>query len=444
MIKKVSILLILLHQFFYAKLQPAQNFVITQYNEVDGISSKSVSDILQSKQGYLWLSTYEGLIRFDGYVFKTYRNTGNSSAFAKIAEDKEGNLWMVLNNGTLAKFNPATESFTNITIKYPALKAGEKAGSAECIFIDNENTLWLGVTRTGFVQINKETGEAVIHNIISENDNYYTPELRKFYNRVLAVYEDADQILWMATPDGLYTLNKRNEQLTHITKRPAKNNVNWRDDNYRTLLAAGNKLYIGCWGGGLTVYDRKSGSFENYKFNTENFNSYTNNIIHSLVAVNDSTIFIASPDKGLLSFNINTKKFTYYSGNKNYSSIPLWLWKKIIKDRDNNIWALNENGLMQLHLPTYKFNFNPFPVTHTDNHIFYSISAVLDEEKYRFVGTSYADGLHIINKKNNTATIVRDETAPGEEDISTILKVYRDKLKNLWVLGKDYVLQETD
>ncbi|NMG68304.1 hypothetical protein GPA19_25600, partial [Azoarcus indigens] len=148
--------------------------------------------------------------------------------------------------------------------------------------------------------------------------------------------------------------------------------------------------------------------------------------------------FIASPDKGLLSFNINTKKFTYYSGNKNYSSIPLWLWKKIIKDRDNNIWALNENGLMQLHLPTYKFNFNPFPVTHTDNHIFYSISAVLDEEKYRFVGTSYADGLHIINKKNNTATIVRDETAPGEEDISTILKVYRDKLKNLWVLGKDY------
>lgn len=50
---------------------------------------------------------------------------------------------------------------------------------------------------TNYTQLNwkaPKTGEAVIHNIISENDNYYTPELRKFYNRVLAVYEDADQM----------------------------------------------------------------------------------------------------------------------------------------------------------------------------------------------------------------------------------------------------------
>jgi len=249
MIKKVSILFILLLPFVTANTQTLQNFVVTRYNEVDGISSKSIEDILQSKQGYLWLSTYEGLIRFDGYVFKTYKNPTNSNAFTKIAEDKEGNLWIVLNNGSLVKFNPATESFTNITIKYPALKSGEKVGSVECIFIDNENKLWLGITRTGFVQVNQETGNAVIHNIISESDTYYTPELRKFHNRVLAMYEDAKQVLWMATPDGLYTFNKKNEQLTHITKRPENSSVYWRDDNYRTLLAAGNKLYIGCWGG---------------------------------------------------------------------------------------------------------------------------------------------------------------------------------------------------
>jgi len=143
----------------------------------------------------------------------------------------------------------------------------------------------------------------------------------------------------------------------------------------------------------------KTGALENHKFNKEFLQSYTSNIIHSLALINDSTIYIASPDKGLLSFGINTKKFTYYSGNKNYDAIPLWLWKKILKDRDNNIWALNENGLMQLHLPNYKFTFKPFPVKHTDNGIFYNISAVLDEENYRYVGTTFADGLHIINKK---------------------------------------------
>ena len=46
---------------------------ITKYDEADGVSSSHISQLLQDEQGFLWFSTWNGLCRYDGYEFQTFK-----------------------------------------------------------------------------------------------------------------------------------------------------------------------------------------------------------------------------------------------------------------------------------------------------------------------------------------------------------------------------------
>ena len=64
----------------------------------NGLPQGSVNSILQTRDGYIWLATFGGLVRFDGLRFQVF-NTGNtkglrSGRFIQLFEDRAGNLWM--------------------------------------------------------------------------------------------------------------------------------------------------------------------------------------------------------------------------------------------------------------------------------------------------------------------------------------------------------------
>jgi ligand-binding sensor domain-containing protein len=426
--------------FSEIQAQPRE-FIVSKYEEIDGINTKSVSDLLQGKEGYLWLATYQGLVRFDSYVFKRFTNKpGFSNSINKIAQDKKGNIWMAMSDGTLAKFNPSTAEFTNTSIHFLNRQQTESPGSAECLFLDSEDNLWMGITRTGLVKINTENGNAEVFNVVQLNDRFFAPEIKKFYNRVLGIFEDEQKLFWLATPDGLYTFNKISKQMKQISKRPASAS-DFRNENYRTITKIGNKLWIGSWGSGLHSYNLVTGNLEIFKFNNEKSADYTTNIIHSLVVKNDSIILIASPDKGFLEFNTRTKIYTAISGSSLHKNIPLYLWTKLLFDKDHNIWALNEVGLMKIQVPDYKFQFQNFPVKHSDNGIFYELYDVWEDADIRIVCTGFAEGVYVFNKKNGSKKVLPVELLKGEEKIMQIPKITQDKNGIIWLCSRDYIYQ---
>ena len=442
MLKKILIVLFFQSIIFIAGAQTALEFIVTPYNKINGISTKSISDILQGSEGYIWIGSSQGLIRFDGNTFKTITNEpGFSNSINKIAQDKNENIWLALDDGSLAKFNPLNASFTNIKIKFPDQNSTEKPGSVESVFFDKDNNLWLGITRTGLVRVNTNTGNAQQFNVVQDNDTYYSPEIRKYYNRVLNIYEDENKLFWLATPDGLYTFNRITGRMKQISKRPVIGSNEFRNDNYRNLIRLKNKLWLAAWGGGLSSYDLLSGKFEVFKSDSKNPNEYTNNIFQSIVPKNDSEILIASADKGFMAFNINSHKQVIYSNNPQYKNIPVWLWTKLICDKDNNIWALNEAGLMKIQIPDYKFKFHSFPVKHSDNQIFYSLLDVFENDNVRLVTTYFTDGLQIINKKTLQQSSLPIEKMMGEGNVNIIIKIKKDSSGNIWVLTRDYIYQ---
>src|SRR5262245_39594186 len=63
-----------------------------------GLPHSNVLNIYQTSDGYLWLTTFNGLVRYDGVRFRVF-NTGNTpgiknSRFLMFYEDRERNLWI--------------------------------------------------------------------------------------------------------------------------------------------------------------------------------------------------------------------------------------------------------------------------------------------------------------------------------------------------------------
>ncbi len=123
----------------------------------DGLPQNSIHSVLQTREGYLWLGTYEGLVRFNGVSFVVHdkRNTAalkSNSAWA-LLEDRLGTLWI----GTLG--GGVVRSRGGVFTRY-----GEREGLpseyAWALGEDAGGTLWAGTDR-GLARFDGTTFRAV-------------------------------------------------------------------------------------------------------------------------------------------------------------------------------------------------------------------------------------------------------------------------------------------
>src|SRR6184192_3296033 len=84
---------------------------LTQYaldSWQDELPQNTINAIAQTPDGYIWLGTYEGLVRFDGVQFTIFdkRNTNElkSNAIFSLFEDREKNLWIGTLSGGLNRY----------------------------------------------------------------------------------------------------------------------------------------------------------------------------------------------------------------------------------------------------------------------------------------------------------------------------------------------------
>jgi len=102
--KLLSIYVFSIIVFSHAQVvaQPAylqSDFIFNQWTIDDGLPVNEISWIAQTQEGYMWLATFDGLVRFDGDQFTTF-NSANTSAFstnrfANLIVDRDNNLWIL-------------------------------------------------------------------------------------------------------------------------------------------------------------------------------------------------------------------------------------------------------------------------------------------------------------------------------------------------------------
>ena len=122
--KQISLFIILLFSslFFNQTLASSvtfdENIKFKHLTAADGLSQNNVFDIVQDKEGFIWIATENGLNRYDGQNIVKYRkNIANTNSIAdnfirKLFIDNNDTLWVGTANG-LSKYNSHQDNFEN-------------------------------------------------------------------------------------------------------------------------------------------------------------------------------------------------------------------------------------------------------------------------------------------------------------------------------------------
>jgi ligand-binding sensor domain-containing protein/signal transduction histidine kinase len=122
--KKIFVLfLFLLLHAIRGYSQQSEKFSFTHYRLTDGLSSNIVNNIVQDSSGFIWLSTNNGLQRFDGNKFITFKadtedpTTIHSDEVTQVYLDKKNRLWVTTADNRIGIFNTYTFRYKEVPVK---------------------------------------------------------------------------------------------------------------------------------------------------------------------------------------------------------------------------------------------------------------------------------------------------------------------------------------
>src|SRR5262245_32152026 len=101
--KRLSTLPLLCCLFFFGSRAARAQYRFDHWTADNGLPQNSVRDIVQTRDGYLWLTTFDGLVRFDGVRFTVFNKSNTpglvSNRFISLFEDRSGDLWASVETG---------------------------------------------------------------------------------------------------------------------------------------------------------------------------------------------------------------------------------------------------------------------------------------------------------------------------------------------------------
>ncbi len=98
--------------FFLFGFSSFGQYQFNNFSEDQGLSSNKITGIIKDNEGFIWMATANGLVRFDGEDFITFHNIpGDSTSLSdnyllSIHQDKDGSIWIGTNNGGVNVLNP--------------------------------------------------------------------------------------------------------------------------------------------------------------------------------------------------------------------------------------------------------------------------------------------------------------------------------------------------
>lgn len=121
-------------------------YVHVSWGEDEGLPQGSINAIAQTEDGYVWLGTQEGLVRFDGIQFNVF-NTSNVEAFQSndvrvLQRDRQGLLWIGTRNAGLYRY--ANGSFSSMNVQESLRDA-----FITSLLEDEQGRLWIGTAGSG-------------------------------------------------------------------------------------------------------------------------------------------------------------------------------------------------------------------------------------------------------------------------------------------------------
>lgn len=278
------------------------------------------------------------------------------------------------------------------------------------LFIDSENTIWIGKHGNGIVSYNPATFQTVFY-----KDKAGLPS-----GVIRTISQDTKGRMWFGTEKGISVLKEdhtlENIQQDHTNHSGLNDNAIYSIEKDRS----GN-MWVGTYFGGVNVFYH---DFEQFKYYNVGYDrmKLKGKAVRQITQENNSTIWIATEDGGLHQLDKNTGIIRVIE-NPNIHSDNI---HSLQVDRDNNLWiGTFWGGLTRYNLKTGQYTlFNKGNSGLPDNSVF---SIYVDRDNTVWIGTS--SGLRYYDKQNNRIAAIQNE----QLSINFIYYITGDKDGNLWI-----------
>jgi len=377
----VKIKLVLFFLLIWDSILLAQNRIdFDNLSIEDGFTSSKANAIIQDNKGFIWIGTWNGLNRYDGYHCEFFRPSYHDSTtisnreVVELLQDHKGNIWIGTSSG-LNCLDPSTKKLKRYPFENRIISLHQ----------DHENKIWIGTWNGGLHLLDPETGETK-HYLANEN--------------VSDIHEDSRRNLWVATYYGLINFDRK----TGSFVRYLPNDENRQSSVSHSVItqvceSEDGTLWLGTWGGGLNrVYvhpDKDQIRFVHYRAGEEPGN-LSSNVVYRLYYDHFGNLWVGTWSNGL---NLLTREqqqkrpetavFQHYqndlsdpysfSGN-NISSIFV--------DRAGILWVgsskINKANILKTGIARYKTNR-----IDQGRHIDSNVRSFVEQDGKIWVGTSH-------------------------------------------------------
>ncbi len=389
-------------------------------NSSDGLSQNSVLSIFCDHKGFMWLGTFDGLNRYDGYTFKILKaqpgvdHTLTNNRVNRIWEDERKFLWVTTYDGYIHWYHPAREEFSTIPFYYRSEE--EKNSSYSCFFQNTKDEVWIGTNNSGIYQLSFDSlqNDYTVKQYLSRGVNSITN------NDIHFISSDVCRNIWIGTQQGLNKLDynpgkQENFRFQHYLI----------DMNFIASAVTGELIWFGTQRRGLSVFNCSKNNFIPLPGELEVFGDEE---ITFLKESRNGLLIVGTGNRGLFTFDTDQNILKSYSVKGNRVT-------NVYEDFYGVLWVNTEVfGVTRIDLPDETSKY--FVLTPK------VIESLVDEERQYFFEDSernlwiglHGAGLAHYNRKEDNFEFFRN----NPDDLLTISSnfvhcITEDKSGLLWL-----------
>jgi ligand-binding sensor domain-containing protein/AraC-like DNA-binding protein len=432
---KAKLLLIQINCIFLVLFLWIQNVLQAQENPLkfhhitvdEGLSQNTIHGIVRDKYGFMWFGTWEGISRYDGYKFDTFRanemdpNSLPNNRINYLFADSNQNIWISAGENEICCYNYDTENFTRIRkekvpsyiIKNLSRNSYSRKNVRNNRFmwqIKNSTLLQTDITNSKQICYTKDPFDEW-----SINDNMLTD-----------LYIDKNGILWLGTENGgINCADTHAKPFENYSYSPVSKNS--LIDNVIRAICKDQKgnIWIGTQSKGITLFNPNQPVYKHIEKNKLNSNTIISNEIRSLYADDNGFVWIGTKD-GLTRYDTKTGQCKNYT-SKGTNKIPNdWVFY-IMEDHNKHLWIATFNGIAKYNRKDEQFYaYNPDLFLKSKK-----VRVILEDHKYNFWIATEGGGISLV--KRDSANGFHEKLTPIKYYISSSSK--KNLLENSTVLA---------
>jgi signal transduction histidine kinase/ligand-binding sensor domain-containing protein/CheY-like chemotaxis protein/HPt (histidine-containing phosphotransfer) domain-containing protein len=315
----------------------APPLILQHLTTADGLPQGSVYTTLQDSQGFIWLATEDGLIRYDGRELLRYAYTPSSSSglpgnfIYQVVEDAHHDLWLAIKDTGLARWNRASDTFT-VYRHDPHNPASLASDSAKTVLVDARGRVWVGTEDSGVDILDPATGRF-------EHLHHDERDAKSLLDdRIERLEADHTGTVWVATFAGLDRWQPQEHGFAHLRHLAGDANSLTGTRITHVLQDRSGALWVTSNDGGLNLMDRSGRLEAVYRHDSKNPASLASDDVRAILQDQAGDLWVGT-SLGLDLLDRNTRQFHHYSHDpKDAGTLPDSDILSLYEDQSGLVW----------------------------------------------------------------------------------------------------------